>query len=270
MRYEHILRALHGEPWLILESGHDAISSLVYDRLLTSEPIVQREGSDICGNAVELPQMEVIDGVAHIPIGGVIGRGLGAMEKGSGAVDVGDIENEINQAEADKSVRSIIFDIDSPGGMVAGTPELAGRIATMRKPKYAYVNLAASGAYWLASSTDGIFGTPTSEVGGIGVYMPWIDRTKAFEQRGLKVEMIKAGRLKGLGFPGTSLTESQRAYLQERVDEIYGMFTSHVISNRGNISAESMQGQTFMAGNAMKLGLMDGLVENKMALSRMI
>src|SRR5208283_793154 len=105
---------------------------------------------DSCGEAVELDQMEVIDGIAHIPIGGPIGRGLGKFEKGAGAVDVADIGDDIDQAEEDPDVASILLDMDSPGGMFAGTAELGDRILQVEKPIYAYTSgLMCSAAYWI-------------------------------------------------------------------------------------------------------------------------
>ena len=76
---------------------------------------------DFCGAAIDLEQMQVIDGIAHIPIGGVIGKKLSGMEKGSGAVDVNDVAQELIQACADPAVTRILLHIDSPGGMVTGT-----------------------------------------------------------------------------------------------------------------------------------------------------
>lgn len=272
MRYQHIIEAVYHQPWLITASGHAAIRSLIESHLAQTATDVkaQREGEGPCGEHVELDQMQIIDGIAHIPVGGVMGQRLSKFEKGSGAIDVNDIRHEIETAEASEEVRGIVFDIDSPGGMVGGTPELASRVKQIRKPKYAYVNLAASAAYWFASATDGIFGTTTSEVGSIGVYIPWIDSTQWAAQRGIKVDLIKSGQYKGLGYPGTSLTPEQRNYLQDRVNTIYSMFSETVRANRGDIKSEHMQGQTFLASEALNIGLLDGIVESKADVVRMI
>lgn len=200
----------------------------------------------------------------HIPINGAIGQKLSPFQRGDGAVDVMDISAELDQAEQDETVQAILLDIDSPGGMVLGTPELADKINRVKKPVYAFTNgMIASAAYWIAASADQIFATPTASIGGIGVYIPWVDQTKAYEMQGLSVELIKAGKLKGMGFPGTSLTNVQRDHLQSRVDSIYSMFTSHVRAMRGDVAKSTMQGQTFMAQEANKLGLVDLVVRDK-------
>ncbi len=266
MRYQHIIEAVFHQPWLITAQAHSAIRSLVESHLAQSVLDVRaaREGEGPCGQHVELEQMQIIDGIAHIPIGGVIGQRLSKFEKGSGAVDVGDISGELAQAESDPHVNSILLDFDSPGGMVSGTPELADRIAGAKKPVYSFTSgQIASAAYWLASASDAIFATQSADVGSIGVYMPWIDATAYFANKGFRVDLIKAGKLKGTGFPGTALSPDQRAYIQERVDQIYGMFTAHVRAQRGEIADDAMQGQTFLASEAADLGLIDGLVQSK-------
>ena len=260
MRYQHVIEQVYFQPWLITEAGHAAIVHLLESHLADT----QREGTDPCGAAVEMEQMQIIDGMAHIPIGGVIGKKLSGMEKGSGAVDVNDISRELHVATADPNVTRILLHIDSPGGMVTGTPELSAQIGRIKKPVYAFTDGSmASGAYWIGASADAIFATETANIGSIGVYLPVIDSTEAMAKRGLKVDLITAGTLKGAGFPGTKMTEPQRAHLQQRVNDIHGMFTSHVQAHRGVVTDATMQGQTFMAKEALERNLIDGIVSSK-------
>lgn len=260
---EYLIRQIFHEPSLITPSAHASIRQLMESKLASGE--FMREGDDGCGNKVELPSMEKKGGIAFIPIGGAIGQKLRGFAKGRGAVDVLDVSSEIDDAVSDKSIKSILFLIDSPGGMVAGTPELAAKIRGIAKPKYAFCDgMCASAAYWIASATDGLFGTESSEWGSIGVYLPFHDVSKAAENEGVKVELIKAGALKGIGYPGTSLTPEQRGHLQERVNDIYSMFTGHVRATRGaHIHENTMQGQTFLAREALSRGLIDGIVSSK-------
>lgn len=264
MKFQHILQKVYHEPWLITPGAHSSIVALVESRILNTEFKAEREGVDFCGDKVELPQMEVVNGVAHIPIGGVIGVKLSAFEKGSGAVDVRDVEAEIEEAEERRDVRGIIFDIDSPGGMVSGTPELAERIAQIKKPNFAFTDgLMCSAAYWIAASCNRIYATSSAEIGSIGVYIPWVDSSKAYEDEGYKVKLFKAGKYKGMGYPGTSLSKEQEQLLQNRVDEIAQEFYQQVRTMRGNVEDETMQGQTFGGKQALSLNLVDELVKSK-------
>lgn len=270
MMLEYLVRKVFHEPSLITPGAHASIRQLLESKIASGEFI--REGTDICGDKVELPGMVKEDGIAHIPLKGAIGSGLNGFAKGRGAVDVADISEEIDDAASDKSIKSILFDLDTPGGMVSGTPELASKIRAVNKPKYGFsAGLVASAGYWIGASLDGLFGTESSEWGSIGVYLPFHDLTKAAEMEGVKVELIKAGKLKGIGYPGLPLSEMQREHLQERVNEIYQMFTTHVRSTRGaRISDDTMQGQTFLAKEALSRGLIDGLVTSKADVVRLL
>jgi len=270
MKLEFLIRQVFCEPSLITPSAHAAIRMWLEHRLTHEEG--RQPGTDMCGNEVATEQMTIDGGIAEIPVGGVIGVNLRPFQRGQGAVDVNDIAQEIDQAMADSSVRKILFNVDSPGGMVSGTPELADKIAAITKPKFAFTNgLMASAAYWAMSGVDAIMATKTANIGSIGVYMPVFDESRAYEQAGIKVELIKAGTLKGIGFPGTSLSESGRIHLQERVDEIYQMFKQHVTTARKRpIAQADMQGQSFMGESARAKGLIDGIVRDKAQMMAML
>lgn len=260
MKYAHILQAVFSEPWLITAAAHTSIRQIVKAHVL--DPAARtRTGSDMCGGEVELESMTITEGgIARIPVGGVLGRKLSGFEKGAGAVDFGDVEADMDEAEKDPKVRGIVLVFDSPGGMVNGTEELAARIEQSEKDVYAWVPGGAySAAFWLACACDGIFCAPSGGVGSIGVYIPWIDESAAFEQAGLESDPITSGKFKAMGFPGTSLSTEQRAELQSRVDTLAEQFRRYVKDSRGDIDDEFMQGQTFLAREAEAIGLIDGI-----------
>lgn len=262
MKFQRIHQAVHFQPWLITPRAHDSVVELLNSKLYeanTDRPLLD----DMFDSA---PMMTVTNGLANIPIQGVIGQKLGMLEKQCGAVGVEDISNNLRSAIADPSVRAILLNISSPGGTVGGVPELATEIsaAANRKPIYAFTDSEmASAAYWIGSSADMIYATPSADIGSIGVYLPWVDKSAAFEARGMKVDLIKntGGTYKGMGFPGTSLTKDQREELQRGVDEIFNMFSDHVVQARtgrdNTLSTEALRGQTFMAQKAFQNGLID-------------
>jgi ClpP class serine protease len=162
--------------------------------------------------------------------------------------------------------------VDSPGGTVGGIPEAAAAIAGIGVPTFAYVGAGAmncSGAYYLTAGCDRIYGSHSSEMGSIGVYRPWIDRTEAMAKMGYKVELItnKEGDLKGTGFPGTSLSAAQREHFAEKAQETFDDFAAHVRTQRaGKIDTDSMRGQSFSARQAYQRNLIDGVVPYESAL----
>jgi protease-4 len=118
--------------------------------------------------------------------------------------------------------------------------------------------MMCSAAYWLASGASAIVATPSADVGSIGVYLPVLDVTGYYDNLGVKVELLKSGDLKAPGFPGTSLSDAQRADLQAGVDAVYGMFTRHVKAHR-RTGDEAMRGQSMMGEQAHAVGLVDSL-----------
>jgi len=204
------------------------------------------------------------DGVAVISVSGVIGKGIPKIiAQMFGMVDVDEIGVAVKAANADPAVKSIMLDIDSPGGTVTGVPEVAQAIRDSVKPTYAFTdNLMASAAYWLAAGASGVFASESALVGSIGVFIPMMDMRRAYEMAGLEMEVIKTGTYKAAGYPGTSLTDEQRADLQASVNHLFGKFAGFVGSRIGANGApdeDSMQGQDFYGDQALSAGLVDGI-----------
>ena len=259
VRFTHIANQIYSKPWLVTPLAHASIRRLFEDRYAATGK-TENELVDIFGD--DQPEMTVEDGIACIPIKGIIGKGLGKLEKVCGAVDTEDIADNIAVALANPDVTAILLDISSPGGVCNGTPECAQIIAAANevKPVMAFSDgEACSAAYWLASSARACYGSVSAEWGSVGVYLPWIDETAAYAQDGYKVELIKntGGDFKGAGYPGTALTADQKSELQRGVDQIFAMFTGHIIYRRGPVNPNALKGQTFLSAEAKKMGLID-------------
>jgi signal peptide peptidase SppA len=264
MNLPHILHAVDCEPWCILPSAHAAVRRIVQERFLAANPTPPDRGQDWCGNALE--SMQVSGGLAIIPVGGVMARKIPTMRRGSGAVDTEDVNRDLDWAEVSNDVQAVLLEFDSPGGTVNGTPELADRIARMSasKPTYAFTaGLCCSAAYWAACQTSGVFATRSATLGSVGVYMPWVDSTAFFGAQGFKVELFASGPFKGTGYPGTALTNEQRAMLQSQVESLASEFQSTVMQSRTKVDMESLQGQTFSGSEAVLNGLCDQLVTSR-------
>ena len=207
------------------------------------------------------------EGILVVPVHGVCARYLSAMETDCGGLDLNDTEATLRGAQADPRVQGIVLHFNSPGGTVTGIPELASLIRTISetKPVIAFTDAqCCSAAYWLASACDSIVVTPTADVGSIGVYSALVDESAAWAQEGYKLELMKAGKHKAMGIPGLPLAPEDRALIQAEVDSIYAMFTADVVANRARngatVAEDTMQGQTFMGGSAVAVGLADRVV----------
>src|SRR5947209_6390530 len=101
MRFEHVLRAVYDEPWLIRPRSHFNIQQIVRWKMELSKTEFegkQRTGEDVSGGMVKLPSMEIEDGIAKIPFAGVLIKGATAFERGSGALAHEDVTADIQEA----------------------------------------------------------------------------------------------------------------------------------------------------------------------------
>jgi ClpP class serine protease len=200
-----------------------------------------------------------------IPVYGMIGRGLSPMEA-IGAADVEVISGWIDEALAAKPAR-IIFDINSDGGTTEGVEELADKIRGLGIETIAYsAGSMNSAAYWIAAASDRVIVSGSASVGSIGVYLAFMDQSAAAAAAGIKPVVISSGPLKGLGIPGTSLTEEQAAYLQSEVNAIAADFKASVRDKRRLVKDEDMQGQAMQGKVAAAKGLVTGLAPSLKAL----
>lgn len=214
------------------------------------------------------PQGFVVqDGVAVIPIEGVIAKRMNLFSRISGGVSTQLLENDIANALGDPSVHSIVLSVDSPGGSVDGVAELASivRAARDKKPIVALADgLMASAAFWIGSAASRIFITgETTRVGSIGVIATHVDSSKAAEQRGIRVTEITAGKFKATASENKPLSDEGRAIIQDMVDHIYSAFVTDVAANRG-VSVEKVlqdmaDGRVFLGSKAIVAGLVDGV-----------
>jgi len=109
-------------------------------------------------------------GTAVIPWNGFMALGLTKFEKLTGGVDMADLGDAIDEALANPAVKRIAFEIDSPGGTVLGTPELADKIYNIPLPTMGYARkLIASGAMYAGTQVDSLLAAPSAYVGSIGV-----------------------------------------------------------------------------------------------------
>lgn len=209
---------------------------------------------------------EVVDGVAVIPVVGAVGKRMNMFMRISGGVSTELLQSDIAEALDDPEVEAIVLNIDSPGGTVDGTMELADWLRAQRgqKPIYAYADgLIASAAYWIGSSADKVFGYSTANVGSIGVVVTHYDRSKQDERNGVVRKMITAGKYKRIAADNAPLSEDGEAYLQDMVDGVYSLFVDGVAASRGvdvaTVLADMADGRVFLAGEALKRGMLDGI-----------
>jgi signal peptide peptidase SppA len=251
-----LLNGLNGREALLIDPAKANDHRILAEKFGFTDMLAQLFG--------EVPKAYIAeDGTGVIPIAGVIGKGLSPIEKMTGAVDVNAIADAIDEFSANPQVTRIAFQVSSPGGTVTGVEELANKVRNISKPTMAYTDSEmASAAYWIASAADKVVASPSSTVGSIGVYMTIADMTEMAKAQGIKMVVIKSGKFKGAGIPGTSLSEEQVANLQQGVDEIHADFKASVLKTRKLVKAEDMEGQVFSGKQAAQRNLVTGLADS--------
>lgn len=205
----------------------------------------------------------VADGnIAMITIrGAMTKRGSSLSEDGSTIL----ARRRIRLAAEDKTVRSILLFVESPGGTAAGTKELSDEVrrAASMKPVTVFIeDIGASAAFFAVAHATEIFANKPAMIGSIGTFMVVQDSSEMAANIGIKVHLIKAGELKGAGTAGVEITKAQVARFQKLINQVNDEFLAAVKTGRGftdpQLEAVS-DGGVFIAGDALKLGLIDGV-----------
>jgi len=210
----------------------------------------------------------VTDGVAVLPISGIVAKRMNLFNHISGGVSTELVARDLQAALDDPQVRAIVLQIDSPGGTVDGTQVLSDIIFQARGRKRIVAladGLMASAAYWFGSAAEQVYiSDETTHTGSIGVVTTHTDVSKAEEKLGRKTTEIYAGKYKRIDSSYKPLSGPGREYLQEQVDYIYSVFVGDVARNRGASEETVLQnmadGRVFIGQQAIDAGLADGIV----------
>lgn len=210
---------------------------------------------------------EVVDGVAILPLEGVVAKRMNLFSQISGGVSTDLASRNLDQALADPNVHSIIQYVDSPGGTVDGTQTYAEKVFSARGVK-PIVTLAsgtmASAAYWFGAAADEVYITDgTTAVGSIGIVAKHVDQSGAEAKAGVKTTEIAAGKYKRIASAYEPLSEEGRQTMQDQVDYVYSIFVGDVARYRGTdeetVLKDMAEGRVFVGQQAIDAGLVDGV-----------
>lgn len=216
------------------------------------------------GRQIDIP-LKLLPGrgkssVALVPVLGVMMKGQSWFGTSTVAV-----RHAIRQAAADPSVSGILLAIDSPGGHISGTADLASdiRAVARKKPIYGHIqDNACSCAYWVGSQCDMLFANNSiASVGNVGNYIMMQDSSGAAEMTGVKEIAIKSGPLKVFG-GGLGISDEQAAVMQGLVDGTQVEFLAAIKRVRDLSDTklkEISSGAVYLASKALELGLINGV-----------
>lgn len=242
--YDHLVAFALEHPWAITPNMRALIAGILARRmaghheaddaaiLAAQEARAAREHPVPTGGVVRV-----------IPVSGVIAPRMNLFSEMSGGTTFEALTAQLQQATADPNVKAIVFDVDSPGGNVAGASEFAREVLKARAVKKVIAqanHTMASAAYWFAACATEIVASPSAMVGSIGVYSMYDDLSEALSSLGIKREVFSAGKYKAEGIGGTGLTDDARVHVQSLIDGAYNRFVGDVAKGRG-VSAAAVR-----------------------------
>ncbi|OCL88760.1 putative signal peptide peptidase SppA [Aliarcobacter thereius] len=178
-------------------------------------------------------------------------------------IDPSKVLENIEKAKKDNNIKGVLLFVDSPGGSVAPSVEIAYAIKELNniKPVVVYASgTIASGSYYASIWAERIFANPGSIVGSIGVIMQGFEASKLLDNIGVSAQTIKAGKYKESGTFARKWTKDEEEELQKVINSTYNMFVSDV-SNARNLNPQNhdifADAKIFTAFMAKEVGLVD-------------
>jgi signal peptide peptidase SppA len=271
--YSQIITKVTSTPWMITPDALRIILEVLDAHIsgqITTEQATNRVRTARQGMGFDFdmgddgPLSRRVGSVGVLNLTGPIFPKANLMTNLSGATSLDQFQAEFRKLILDDNVRSILLNVDSPGGLSDLVDEMATEIHQGRsqKPIYSVANTTAnSAAYYLASQADKMYSTPSGQVGSIGTFMVHSDDSKQKEMMGVTDTVVKSGRFKAVGME--PLTGESLSHLQEFVNQTNDGFVSAVA--RGRNVEESYVRENYGEGGvvspkrALEVGMIDGI-----------
>ncbi len=183
----------------------------------------------------------------------------------------GDILSQVylrlEKASADPMIRGVILRLDTPGGEVTASDVVYHELVKFKeKTGRPIVGLmmttAASGGYYIAQACDYLVAHPSTITGSIGVISLFPDAAALLDSIGLRMNVIKSGKMKDSGGPFRGMTEEEKTVFQGIIDDLYQGFLGVILKGRPkSFSREELEkiadGRVYTAQQALRLKLID-------------
>ncbi|MGK2861301.1 MAG: signal peptide peptidase SppA [Chitinophagaceae bacterium] len=221
----------------------DKINFITINTYLAANNLHKNGGEKI---ALIYAEGNIVDGKSDEEIGGETYRNL------------------IRKARLDKSIKAIVFRVNSGGGSSMASEAIWRELSLAKKEKPVVVSfgdVAASGGYYISCAADSIFALPTTITGSIGVF-GIIPNMQAFfkNKLGVTFDGVKTAPFADAGNVYRPLNEKEKSMIQANVDMIYSQFKQRVADGRKKDTAyvdSIAQGRVWTGKRAIEIGLID-------------
>lgn len=260
--YPRIASRIYEEPWQIVpgklqEIAHSFEKARTNPDWMAADDPVGPQWDD--GESIH-PQIEVLGSVAVARVHGTTGKGLSRLAMQCGGFDTGLFRQQLAHIADDPSIRCLVLDIHSPGGMAAGNAPVAADLQAISASgvrTIAYTSgMMCSAAYWIGCACDEMHADPDAIVGSISTIYAGEDTSAEWAMQGRKLKLFATGRFKATGMDGKEWTQEEEDMIWQRIRAIDAEFKDHVRSRRPLLTDESLEGQWWYAKHA-PAGLID-------------
>lgn len=171
------------------------------------------------------------------------------------------LKEQLDKAEENNDIKAVVLRVNSGGGVATAGEEMSHYVKEFSKPiVVSSASINASAAYEISSQADYIFTAKTTAIGSIGTIMSVTDLSGLYEMLGISIENITSSENKDAGSGNRPLTEEERAYYQDLVNQVNETFLESVAEGR-NMSIEEVRalatGMTFTGMMGVENGLAD-------------
>lgn len=168
------------------DSAQMALKAGLVDKVVTRDEM-KRLIIAVAGQDKESGSFAAVDFDAYVDHARKASQGLGGKvgvivasgnimdgHQPAGSIGGDSLAKLIAQAREDDDIKALVLRIDSPGGSAFASEIIRDEIELTQKAGIPVIasfgGVAASGGYWIASTADEIWSTPTTITGSIGVF----------------------------------------------------------------------------------------------------
>src|SRR3990172_1138591 len=177
-----------------------------------------------------------------------------------------EIVRQFKKYRENKSIKAIVFRVESPGGGVAASQEIYEEVKKTRdagKPVVVSMgSVAASGGYYVSCGASRIVANPGTLTGSIGVIFQFLHFNELMNKIGIDASTFKTGKYKDIGSPLRKTTEDEKRFFDQLLGDVYDQFVTVVALERKldrKKVLEYADGRVFTGRQAREYGFVDTL-----------
>jgi protease-4 len=209
--------------------------------------------------------------MCNVPVSEKMQKEKIAVIYGVGGIDMNesdgiiskDLVETITKISEDKSVKAVVFRVNSGGGSAYGSEQIWHALGELKSKKPVIVSMgdyAASGGYYISCMADSIVAQPNTLTGSIGIFGVIPNINGLNNKIGLTYDGVKTNKLSDAISFNRAFTPEERNIMQNYVNRGYEIFVKRCADGRKKTPAQIKaiaEGRVWTGEDAKKIGLVD-------------